>query len=84
MNNNKGYRYKYYFLILAILGSVAFTSCHRYRYKRMIKKRRVMHHKKSRHKSRYQKRLNKKAVSTGSTYYIKSQRNYRRRPWYDK
>lgn len=76
-------KYKYWFLILTIVGSVSFTSCSRARYRKMIKKRRVTHHRSDRHRSKYQKRLNKRTISTGSHYYIKNERNYRRRPWYN-
>jgi hypothetical protein len=49
----------------------------------MIKKRRAGMKRQKRHKGPYQRKLNKRATKTKSTYYIKEKRNYRRRPWYN-
>ena len=69
--------------LLVIIGLAA-GSCHRARYRKMIRKRRKGHIKKKTHRSEYQKKLRKSSTSTTSKYYIKShKRNYRRRSWYD-
>ena len=74
------------FKIIALLIVVGLTvgSCHRARYRKMLRKRRVGHINKKTHRSAYQKKLRKSSVSTSSKYYIKKQkRNYRRKPWYN-
>ncbi len=70
-------------LIVLLIGSVTMSSCRRARYRRMIKKRRAGMKRQKRHKGPYQRKLNKRATKTKSTYYIKEKRNYRRRPWYN-
>ncbi|HHB52686.1 MAG TPA: hypothetical protein ENK75_06595 [Saprospiraceae bacterium] len=83
----KNYRIKRLTWILGlfiVLGLFA-GSCTRARYRKMIKKRRTGHVKRKTHHSTYQKKLRKSTISTSSKYYIKKQnKNYRRRPWYDK
>jgi cytochrome b subunit of formate dehydrogenase len=70
-------------LILGILGTLAFSSCRKTRYRKMVKKRRAGTMKKSRHKGTYQKKLRKETLSVESPYFIKRKKNYRRRPWYN-
>ena len=78
-------RKKLWVITLLIFIGLAASSCHRARYRKMIRKRRTGHIKKKSHRSKYQKKLRKKTISTSSKYYIKRQkRNYRRKPWYDK
>lgn len=75
---------KFKIIALLIIVGLAAGSCHRARYRKMLRKRRVGHIKKKTHRSPYQKKLRKSGVSTNSKYYIKKQkRNYRRKPWYD-
>jgi hypothetical protein len=81
------YRLRKHLWIYIVLISIALSagSCQRARYRKMIKKRRTGHVNKKTHRSEYQKKLRKSTISTSSKYYIKNhQRNYRRRPWYDK
>jgi len=73
----------YILIIVLLLGSISMSSCRRARYRKMIKKRRAGTKKQKRHKGDYQRKLNKRATHTNSTYYIKEKRNYRRRPWYN-
>ena len=80
------FRLSGYLWIISLLVIIGLTagSCHRARYRKMIKKRRTGHMKRKTHRSKYQKKLRKSTVTTSSKYYIKNQRrNYRRRPWYD-
>lgn len=72
----------YVMVVILLMTSLTLDSCQRYRYKKMIKKRRTGHNSKKRHKGTYQKKLNKKATITNSKYVIENRRNYRRRPWY--
>ena len=75
-------RYIKIIALLIIIGLAA-SSCHRARYRKMLRKRRIGHIKKSTHRSKYQKKLRKSTISTSSKYYIKKHnRNYRRKPWY--
>lgn len=69
-------------VVILLLISFTLDSCHKARYKKMIKKRRAGHGHVSRHKGPYQKKLNKRATVTNSKYVIENKRNYRRRPWY--
>jgi len=75
---------KFKIVALLIIVGLAASSCHRARYRKMLRKRRTGHIKKKTHRSKYQKKLRKSTISTSSKYYIKKQkRNYRRKPWYD-
>ncbi len=75
---------KFKIVALLIVVGLAASSCHRARYRKMLRKRRTGHIKKKTHRSKYQKKLRKSTISTSSKYYIKKQkRNYRRKPWYD-
>jgi hypothetical protein len=70
-------------LLLSIVGTLAFSSCRKTRYKRMVKKRRAGSLKMTKHKGTYQKKLKKKTLSVESPYFIKRKKDYRRRPWYN-
>jgi cytochrome c biogenesis protein ResB len=83
-NKKRFFRLTWVVSLLIILG-LSTSSCHRARYRRMVRKRRASSTRHKTHKSTYQKKLRKKSISTSSKYYIKNQkRNYRRKPWYDK
>ena len=71
-------------IILLVIIGLAAGSCHRARYRKMLRKHRNGHIKKKAHRSEYQKKLRKSSISTSSKYHIKKQKkNYRRRSWYD-
>jgi hypothetical protein len=72
----------YFIVILLVFSGISLDSCQSLRYKNMIKKRRTGHTGAKRHKSTYQKKLNKRTTTTNSKYVIDNKRNYRRKPWY--
>lgn len=71
-------------IALLIIIGLAAGSCHRSRYRKMLRKRRGGHIKKKSYRSPYQKKLRKSIITTNSKFFIKKKkRNYKRKPWYN-